>query len=63
MAVCPDIVKMEKVDLCVITEKGEYFGQTTEVRGKSSSGQKRMDVGFNVDAEEFLDLFISRLKE
>jgi len=61
-AVYPDILKMEKVDLRIVTEKGEHFGQTKEVREKSSSKQKRIDVGFNVDAEKFLDLFISRLK-
>jgi inosine-uridine nucleoside N-ribohydrolase len=62
-AVCPHIVGMEGVDLRIVTEKGEYFGQTAEVRGRSSSKQKAISVGFEVNAEKFLDLFISRMKE
>jgi inosine-uridine nucleoside N-ribohydrolase len=62
-AFCPDILKMEKVDLRVVTEKGEHFGQTLEVQGESPPAKGRIDVGFTVDAEKFLDLFISRLKE
>jgi inosine-uridine nucleoside N-ribohydrolase len=61
-AISLDIVKMEEVDLRVVTQKGEYFGQTAEVREKSSSEHKGIHVGFSVDAEKFVDLFISRLE-
>ncbi len=63
VAVLPDLVGMERVDLHVVTERGEFFGQTTEPREKSVPGQEAIKVGFEVNAEQFLDLFISRLKE
>jgi len=60
-AICPDLIGMENVDLRVVTEGGEHYGQTQESRGRKPAGTE-INVGFKVDAEKFLDLFISRLK-
>ncbi|RPJ41478.1 MAG: nucleoside hydrolase [Deltaproteobacteria bacterium] len=60
-AIFPDLMETEGVGLQVVTEKGEHYGQTRENRNRGLSG-RRISVGFKVDAEKFLDLFISRLK-
>jgi purine nucleosidase len=60
-AVCPDLIGMGKVDLQVVTERGERYGKTEEGRNRKLS-DGGINVGFKVDAEKFLDLFISRLK-
>lgn len=58
----PDLVAMEWTEIRVVTEPGERCGKTEEVKGGKPGGG-RINVGFKVNAEEFLDLFISRLKE
>ncbi len=60
-AIFPDLMETEGVNLQVVTERGERYGQTREDRSRGLSGG-RINVGFKVDAERFLDLFISRLK-
>jgi inosine-uridine nucleoside N-ribohydrolase len=62
VAVCPDLVGTEKANLRVITEKGEFYGRTLETREDCSERPQNIDIGFKVDSEKFLDLFISRLK-
>jgi len=52
----PDLVKKERVAIHVETEEGERYGQTTEVE----EGM-RTDVCLGVDAERFLELFLSGL--
>jgi purine nucleosidase len=52
----PDLVKKEKLSLYVKTQKGEYFGKIKEGFGGSN-----IDVCLTVDAERFLELFLSRL--
>lgn len=53
----PDLVKKERVALRVETEEGERYGQTRE----AEEGLKT-DVCFGVDAERFLELFVSALR-
>ena len=60
-AVRPDLIGMEKVDLRVVTERGDRSGKTEEGRNREPLAGG-VNVGFKVDAERFLDLFISRLK-
>jgi inosine-uridine nucleoside N-ribohydrolase len=62
VAIDPEFVGMEKAELLVTTEKGEYLGQMKEVPRKNSFGENRINVGFTVETEKFLELFISRLK-
>jgi inosine-uridine nucleoside N-ribohydrolase len=60
--ILPDLMEMEWTDLRVVTEPGERGGKTEEVKEEKPGG-KRISVGFKINAKEFLDLFISRLKE
>jgi inosine-uridine nucleoside N-ribohydrolase len=53
----PDLVKKEKLSLTVETQEGEYFGKIVEGLGDSN-----IDVCLAVDAERFLELFLSRLR-
>jgi purine nucleosidase len=53
----PDLIKKEKLAIHVETEEGEYYGQTAEVE----KGPKT-DVCLGVDAERFLELFVSALR-
>ena len=52
----PDLVKKQKLPLYVETQEGEYLGKVQEGLGGSD-----VDVCLTVDAESFLELFISRL--
>ncbi len=52
----PDLVRKERLSLDVKTEEGEHYGHISEIKG----GPK-IDVCLEVDAERFLDLFVSRL--
>jgi purine nucleosidase len=52
----PGLVKKERVAIHVETREGEHYGQTVEVE----EGMKP-DVCLRVDAERFLELFVSRL--
>ncbi|MBP1712677.1 MAG: Inosine/uridine-preferring nucleoside hydrolase [Deltaproteobacteria bacterium] len=61
-AVLPDLMAMEWTELRVVTEPGERCGKTEEVKNEKPGGG-RINVGFKVNAEEFLNLFISRIKE
>ncbi|MBM4307619.1 MAG: nucleoside hydrolase [Deltaproteobacteria bacterium] len=53
-----ELVKTERLPLHVDTNEGEYYGRITEVK----KGPK-MDVCLGVDAERFLELFVSRLRK
>jgi purine nucleosidase len=53
----PDLAKKERVAIHVETEEGEHYGQTAEVE----EGLKT-DVCLGVDAERFLELFVSALR-
>jgi purine nucleosidase len=61
-AVRPDLLEMEKVNLRVVTDRGERSGKTEEMKSEIP-GDGKVSVGFKVDTEAFLELFISRLKE
>ena len=52
----PDLVKKERLSLDVQTQDGEHYGHVSE----SKEGPK-IEVCLEVDAERFLDLFLSRL--
>jgi purine nucleosidase len=52
----PDLVKKEKIAICVETQEGERYGQTSEVK----KGQE-IEVCLEVDANAFLELFLSAL--
>jgi len=52
----PDLVKKQKLSLTVETQEGDHFGKVVEGLGGSD-----IDVCLAVDAERFLDLFLSRL--
>jgi purine nucleosidase len=52
----PGLVKKQKLSLTVETQEGEYFGKIVEGLGDSN-----VDVCLAVDAERFLELFLSRL--
>jgi len=53
----PDLVKKQKLSLDVETQEGEYFGKIVEGLGDSN-----IEVCLAVDAERFLELFLSRLR-
>jgi inosine-uridine nucleoside N-ribohydrolase len=53
----PDLAKKERVAIHVETEEGEHYGQTAEVE----EGVKT-DVCLRVNAERFLELFVSALR-
>jgi inosine-uridine nucleoside N-ribohydrolase len=53
----PDLAKKERVAIHVETEEGERYGQTAEVE----EGMKT-DVCIGIDAERFLELFVSALR-
>ncbi len=52
----PTLLKTERLSLQVETQEGEYYGKVTE----NNDGPK-IDVGLGVDAERFLEIFLSRL--
>ncbi len=52
----PDLVKKQQLSLTVETREGEYFGKIVE-----ESGGSNMDVCLAVDANRFLELFLSKL--
>jgi purine nucleosidase len=52
----PDLVKKQKLSLTVETQEGEYFGKIVEELGGSD-----IDVCLAIDANRFLELFLSRL--
>ena len=60
--ILPHLMGVEGTDLRVVIEPGERFGKTEEVKNENP-GRGRVNVGFKVNADEFLNLFISRLKE
>lgn len=51
------LVRKESLSLDVNIQEGEYYGQLIEISGKSI-----IDVCLEVDAERFLNLFLSRLR-
>jgi inosine-uridine nucleoside N-ribohydrolase len=53
----PTLVRTEPLSLDVNTQEGEHFGHMTEVLEGS-----KIDVCLEVDAERFLDLFLSRVR-
>jgi len=53
----PKLVKTERLSLQVETKEGEYYGKITEVKKGSE-----INVCLGVDAERFLELFVSGLK-
>jgi inosine-uridine nucleoside N-ribohydrolase len=53
----PTLVRTEPLSLDVNTQEGEHYGHMTEVSGRS-----KIDVCLEVDAERFLDLFLSRFR-
>jgi purine nucleosidase len=53
----PTLVRTEPLSLDVNIQEGEHYGRMTEVSGRS-----KIDVCLEVDAERFLDLFLSRLR-
>ncbi|MFB3884401.1 MAG: nucleoside hydrolase [Thermodesulfobacteriota bacterium] len=53
----PSLVKKESLSLSVQTQEGKHYGRVSEV----NDGPK-IEVCLAVDAEKFLDLFISRLR-
>ncbi len=53
----PDLVRKERLALRVETQEGERYGHVTEVRG-----DPKVEVCLGVNAQEFLELFISRLR-
>ena len=52
----PTLVRTEPLSLNVNIQEGEHYGHMTEVPGRS-----KIDVCLEVDAEKFLELFLSRL--
>ena len=56
VAIDPDFVRIERVPLQVETQEGEYYGKIIEVK----EGPE-INVCLGVDAERFLELFVSRL--
>jgi purine nucleosidase len=52
----PDLVKKEKIAIDVESQEGEHYGQTSEVK----KGHE-IDVCLEVDANAFLELFLSAL--
>ena len=53
----PDLVRKERLALRVEAEERERYGHVAEVRG-----DPKVDVCLGVNAQEFLELFISRLR-
>jgi len=53
----PKLAKTERLPLQVETKEGEYYGKITEVKKGSE-----INVCLGVNAERFLELFVSRLK-
>ena len=56
VAIDPDFVRIERVPLQVETQEGEYYGKIIEVKEGPV-----INVCLGVDAERFLELFVSRL--
>jgi inosine-uridine nucleoside N-ribohydrolase len=52
----PDLVKKERLAIRVETEEGDHYGQTSEVKKGP-----QIDVCFKVDANGFLEIFLSAL--
>ncbi|HYB19360.1 MAG TPA: nucleoside hydrolase [Thermodesulfobacteriota bacterium] len=57
----PDLVRMESLPLLVETTAGEHYGQVHELPAEQALGGQKVDVCLGVDAEKFLELFLSRL--
>jgi hypothetical protein len=51
------LIKTESIPLQVEIQEGEYYGKITE----DNKGPE-INVGFGVEAERFLELFVSRLR-
>ncbi len=58
----PDLVRKERLPVLVETTEGEHYGQIREVAPEKISGDQKVDICLGVDAEEFLELFLSRLE-
>jgi len=58
VAIDPTLVKTERLSLKVETEEGPYYGRIIEFPEGS-----KLNVCLNVEAERFLDLFLSSLRE
>ena len=52
----PHLVKKQKISLHVEVQEGEHYGRTSE-----APGGPKVDVCLDVNAREFLELFLSRL--
>lgn len=61
-AVFPDLVDTEILSINVETEKGSRYGGTSESHKEKVKDKKKMNVGLQVNAKLFMDLFISRLE-
>ena len=57
VAIDPNLVKKEKLSISVETQEGDYFGKTAE-----GFGDSKIDVCLTVNANNFLELFVSRLR-
>ena len=58
----PDLVRKKRLPVLVETTEGEHYGQVREVPAGQVLGHQKVDVCLGVDAEKFLELFLSRLE-
>ena len=54
----PDLVTKERLTLDVETQEGHHYGLLSE-----RTGNPKMDVCLEVNADKFLELFVSRLSK
>jgi purine nucleosidase/pyrimidine-specific ribonucleoside hydrolase len=62
VAIDPNLVSKERLSISVETQPGEFYGRTLEVAEKKVPGNQEMEVCLGVNSENFLELFLSRLK-
>jgi len=61
VAIHRDLVRTDALSLSVVTEAGEYLGQSVE-KSDQERNDTKIDVCLGVNREEFLKLFLSRLE-
>jgi purine nucleosidase len=58
----PRLIRMERLPVFVETAEGERYGQIHEVFPKQVAVDQKVEVGLEVRAGEFMELFLARLK-
>jgi inosine-uridine nucleoside N-ribohydrolase len=60
--ISPRLISKERIPVFVETTEGECYGQIHEASPGQAAVEQKVGVGLEVQAGEFMELFLSRLK-